>query len=128
MTINRNMPILVVDDFTMMRRVVKNLLNQLGFSNLDEASDGAEALQKLQTRSYDLVISDWNMEPMTGIELLERVRSIEETKSVNFIMLNAEAKPDNIVKAKQAGVNSYIVKPFTAKKLKEKLVDLWGPF
>lgn len=128
MTINRNMPILVVDDFTMMRRVVKNLLNQLGFSNLDEASDGAEALQKLQTRSYDLVISDWNMEPMTGIELLERVRSIEETKNVNFIMLTAEAKPENIVKAKQAGVNSYIVKPFTAKMLKEKLVGLWGPF
>lgn len=128
MTINRNMPILVVDDFKMMRRVVKNLLNQLGFSNLDEASDGAEALQKLQTRSYDLVISDWNMEPMTGIELLERVRSIEETKNVNFIMLTAEAKPENIVKAKQAGVNSYIVKPFTAKMLKEKLVVLWGPF
>jgi two-component system chemotaxis response regulator CheY len=127
-TINRNMPILVVDDFKMMRRVVKNLLNQLGFSNLDEASDGAEALQKLQTRSYDLVISDWNMEPMTGIELLERVRSIEETKNVNFIMLTAEAKPENIVKAKQAGVNSYIVKPFTAKMLKEKLVVLWGPF
>ena len=128
MTINRNMPILVVDDLTTTRRAVKNLLNQLGFSNLDEASDGAEALQKLQTRSYDLVISDWNMEPMTGIELLERVRSIEETKNVNFIMLTAEAKPENIVKAKQAGVNSYIVKPFIAKKLKEKLVGLWGPF
>ncbi len=128
MTINRNMPILVVDDFKMMRRVVKNILNQLGFSNLDEASDGAEALQKLQTRSYDLVISDWNMEPMTGIELLQQVRSIEATKNVDFIMLTAEAKPENIVKAKQAGVNSYIVKPFTAKKLKEKLVGLWGPF
>lgn len=122
------MPILVVDDFRMMRRVVKNLLSQIGFSNLDEAANGEEALKKLRSRGYDLVISDWNMEPMTGIELLEQVRSMDELSDIDFIMLTAEAKPENIVKAKQAGVDSYIIKPFTAKMLKEKLEALWGPF
>lgn len=128
MSVDKNMPILVVDDFKMMRRVVKNLLTQIGFSNMDEAADGAEALKKIQSKPYQLVISDWNMEPMSGIELLEKVRGAEETKSLDFIMLTAEVKPENIIKAKQLGVNSYIVKPFTAKVLKEKLVALFGPF
>ncbi len=128
MSVDKNMPILVVDDFKMMRRVVKNLLSQIGFSNLDEAADGEEALKKIQSKQYHLVISDWNMEPMTGIELLEKVRQSEATKNLDFIMLTAEVKPENIIKAKQLGVNSYIVKPFTAKILKDKLVSLWGPF
>lgn len=128
MSVDKNMSILVVDDFKMMRRVVKNLLNQIGFSNLDEAADGVEALKKIQEKPYKLVISDWNMEPMSGIELLEKVRGNDETKTVDFIMLTAEGKPENIIKAKQLGVNSYIVKPFTAKVLKEKLVALFGPF
>jgi len=128
MSVDKNMSILVVDDFKMMRRVVKNLLNQIGFSNLDEAADGEEALKKIQQKPYRLVISDWNMEPMSGIELLQKVREGGETKDLDFIMLTAEGKPENIIKAKQLGVNSYIVKPFTAKVLKEKLVALLGPF
>lgn len=128
MSVDKNMPILIVDDFKMMRRVVRNLLTQLGFSNLDEAADGAEALQKIKQKQYKLVVSDWNMEPMSGIELLEKVKSSPDTQSIDFIMLTAEGKTDNIIKAKQLGVNSYIVKPFTAKVLKEKLVALIGNF
>ncbi|MEB3701745.1 Chemotaxis protein CheY [Candidatus Bealeia paramacronuclearis] len=128
MSVDKNMPILIVDDFKMMRRVVRNLLTQLGFANLDEAADGGEALQKIKAKSYRLVVSDWNMEPMSGIELLEKVKSSPDTKNIDFIMLTAEGKTDNIIKAKQLGVNSYIVKPFTAKVLKEKLVALIGPF
>jgi len=128
MSVDKNMPILIVDDFKMMRRVVRNLLTQLGFSNLDEAADGAEALQKIKQKQYKLVVSDWNMEPMSGIELLEKVKSSPDTQGIDFIMLTAEGKTDNIIKAKQLGVNSYIVKPFTAKVLKEKLVALIGNF
>lgn len=128
MAVNKNIPILVVDDFKMMRRIVKNLLNQIGFNNLDEAADGSEALAKIKSKEYGLVISDWNMAPMTGIELLQAVRATDDRKNLDFIMLTAEGKPENIIQAKKLGVNSYIIKPFTAKILKEKLVSIWGPF
>ena len=128
MAVNKNIPILVVDDFKMMRRIVKNLLNQIGFNNLDEAADGSEALTKIKAKEYGLVISDWNMAPMTGIELLQAVRATDDRKNLDFIMLTAEGKPENIIQAKKLGVNSYIIKPFTAKILKDKLVALWGPF
>lgn len=130
MPVDKNMPILVVDDYNTMRRIVRNLLKQLGFENVDEASDGGEALKKLQEKPFGLVISDWNMEPMTGYQLLQQVRADanEKIKGVPFIMVTAESKPENVVAAKQAGVNNYIVKPFNAETLKSKLVSVIGEF
>jgi two-component system chemotaxis response regulator CheY len=115
------MKILVVDDFSTMRRIIKNLLRDLGFSNADEADDGNTALPMLQTGKYDFLVTDWNMPGMTGIDLLRAVRADENLKSMPILMVTAEAKRDQIVAAAQAGVNGYVVKPFTAAVLKEKI-------
>ncbi len=119
--IDPNIAILVVDDYKTMLRIIRNLLKQLGFNNVDEATDGSSALQKLRDKAYGLVISDWNMEPMTGLELLKEVRADTQLGQLPFIMVTAESKSENVVAAKQAGVSNYIVKPFNAETLKAKL-------
>jgi two-component system chemotaxis response regulator CheY len=128
MSVDLSMPVLVVDDYKTMIRIISNLLRQLGFSNIDEASDGGRALQLMRARPYGLVISDWNMEPMTGLDLLKEVRSDIKLKDTPFIMVTAESKVENVVTAKSAGVNNYIVKPFNADTFKTKLVSVLGPF
>ncbi len=129
MSVDKNMNVLIVDDYTTMLRIIKNLLKQLGFNNVDEATDGSMALEKVKTKEYGLVISDWNMEPMTGLEFLKQVRSSDEAyKTVPFIMVTAESKTENVVAAKQAGVNNYIVKPFNAETLKTKIASVLGDF
>ncbi|MFN0262565.1 response regulator [Tepidamorphus sp. 3E244] len=126
MAVDLTMPILVVDDYKTMIRIIRNLLKQLGFNDVDEASDGTEALQKMQGRKYGLVISDWNMEPMTGYELLKNVRGDEKLNRTPFIMVTAESKTENVIAAKKAGVNNYIVKPFNAATLKAKIDAVFG--
>jgi two-component system chemotaxis response regulator CheY len=121
MTIDKAMNILIVDDYKTMLRIIRNLLKQIDFNNVEEASDGAEALAKLRSGQFGLVISDWNMEPMTGLELLQEVRADSKLKTTPFIMITAESKTENVVAAKQAGVSNYIVKPFNAETLKEKI-------
>ena len=116
-----NMKILVVDDMVTMRRIVKNILKQLGFANIDEAENGQEALQKLRGDTYGFVVSDWNMPVMTGIELLRAIRADEKLKAIPVLMVTAEAQQSNLVEAVQAGVSNYIVKPFTAETMQEKL-------
>ena len=128
MAVDKNMPILIVDDYKTMLRIIRNLLKQLGFDNVEEATDGSAALQKLRDSEIKLVISDWNMEPMTGIELLREVRSDSALKKLPFIMVTAESKTENVVIAKEAGVNNYIVKPFNAATLKSKLIGVLGEF
>ncbi|MCR9072054.1 MAG: chemotaxis response regulator CheY [Alphaproteobacteria bacterium] len=128
MAVDMNMAILIVDDYKTMLRIIRNLLRQLGFSNVDEASDGATALQKLRRGEFGLVISDWNMEPMTGLQLLKEVRSDAKLKSTPFIMVTAESKTENVIAAKKAGVNNYIVKPFNAATLKTKMTAVIGEF
>ena len=113
--------VLVVDDYSTMRRIIKNLLNQIGFMNVEEADNGATAYDKLRAQKFGLVISDWNMEPMTGLELLKLVRADSALKSLPFIMVTAESKTENVIAAKQAGVSNYIVKPFNAETLKTKI-------
>ncbi|MDE1570926.1 response regulator [Aquabacter sp. P-9] len=121
MAVDLSMPVLVVDDYKTMVRIIRNLLKQIGFDDVDEASDGTEALAKLKERRYGLVISDWNMEPMTGYELLKRVRDDADLGEIPFIMVTAEAKSENVIAAKKAGVSNYIVKPFNAQTLKGKI-------
>jgi two-component system, chemotaxis family, chemotaxis protein CheY len=121
MALDLSMPVLVVDDYKTMIRIIKNLLKQLGFEDVDDAADGTEALAKMQDRRYGLVISDWNMEPMTGYELLKQVRASESLSKTPFIMVTAESKTENVIAAKKAGVNNYIVKPFNAATLKTKI-------
>src|SRR4051812_16376187 len=121
MAFDLSMPILVVDDYNTMIRIIRNLLKQIGFENVDDASDGASALEKIRSKKYGLVISDWNMEPMTGYDLLKAVRSDSSTSKLPFIMVTAESKTENVVAAKKAGVNNYIVKPFNAATLKAKI-------
>ena len=128
MAVDKNMPILIVDDYKTMLRIIRNLLKQIGFDNVDEATDGTEALQKLREKKFNLVISDWNMEPMTGIELLREVREDQNLKKLPFIMVTAESKTENVVIAKEAGVSNYIVKPFNAATLKSKLNGVLGEF
>ena len=129
MAVNMNMNVLIVDDYTTMLRIIKNLLKQLGFENIDEATDGTMALEKIKAKEYGLVISDWNMEPMTGLEFLKKVRASDEAyKTVPFIMVTAESKTENVIAAKQAGVNNYIVKPFNAETLKTKITAVLGDF
>ncbi len=128
MAVDMQMPILVVDDYKTMVRIIQNLLKQLGFSNVDEAANGQEALGKLKASKFGLVISDWNMEPMTGYELLQSVRSDADLKSLPFIMVTAESKTENVIAAKKAGVNNYIVKPFNAATLKQKMTAVFGDF
>jgi two-component system chemotaxis response regulator CheY len=128
MSVDMNMSILIVDDYKTMLRIIRNLLKQLGFNNVDEATDGSMALQKLRDKDYGLVISDWNMEPMTGIQLLREVRADSKLKALPFIMITAESKTENVIAAKEAGVNNYIVKPFNAATLKTKLSTVLGNF
>ncbi len=128
MAVDMNMDVLIVDDYKTMLRIIRNLLKQIGFNNVDEASDGGEALGKMKEKKYGLVISDWNMEPMTGIQLLREVRADEELQNTAFIMITAESKTENVIAAKEAGVSNYIVKPFNAATLKAKLTSVLGPF
>jgi two-component system chemotaxis response regulator CheY len=128
MAIDMSMPVLVVDDYKTMLRIISNLLKQLGFENVEEASDVTEALEKMKKGSYGLVISDWNMEPMTGYELLLKVRADDGLKRTPFIMVTAESKTENVIAAKKAGVNNYIVKPFNAATLKQKITAVLGEF
>ena len=121
MPVNLSMPVLVVDDYNTMIRIIRNLLKQIGFSDVDDASDGASALAKMRAKKYGLVISDWNMEPMTGYDLLKEVRADPALGQIPFIMVTAESKTENVIAAKKAGVNNYIVKPFNAQTLKTKI-------
>ena len=128
MAVNKNMRILVVDDFLTMRRIIINLLRQLGFNNVVEAADGKQALDRVHEEQIDLIVSDWNMPNMTGIEFLKHVRADEKYKSIPFIMVTAEGKKENVVAAVHAGVSNYIVKPFNAATLKEKMSKVIGEF
>ena len=121
---NRNINVLIVDDYKTMLRIIRNLLKQLDFENVEEASDGQEALSKLRAGNFGLVISDWNMQPMTGLDLLKEVRADARLKHTPFIMVTAESKTENVVAAKQAGVSNYIVKPFNAETLREKIAKV----
>jgi two-component system, chemotaxis family, chemotaxis protein CheY len=120
-----NMKILVVDDFSTMRRIVRNLLKELGFSNVHEAEDGVDALKKLRAETFEFVVSDWNMPNMTGIELLREIRKDDALKHLPVLMVTAEAKKENIIEAAQAGASGYVVKPFTATTLDEKLKKIF---
>lgn len=121
MAVDLSMPVLVVDDYNTMVRIIRNLLRQLGFEHIDDASDGSAALAKMRERKYGLVISDWNMEPMTGFDLLQEVRSDPDLSTTPFIMVTAESKTENVIAAKKAGVSNYIVKPFNAQTLRSKI-------
>ena len=121
MPANKEMQILVVDDFSTMRRIVKNILRQLGFNNIVEADDGTTAMAKLNSEKIDFVITDWNMPKMTGMELLKEIRADERLKAIPVLMVTAEALQENIIAAVKAGVNNYIVKPFDAKTLSDKI-------
>ena len=122
---NKNMKILIVDDFSTMRRIIKNLLRDLGFTNTEEADDGSTALPMLQSGNFDFLVTDWNMPQMTGIELLRAVRADDRLKHLPVLMVTAEAKRDQIIEAAQAGVNGYVVKPFTAHALQDKIEKIF---
>jgi two-component system, chemotaxis family, chemotaxis protein CheY len=128
MPVDKSLPILIVDDYKTMLRIIRNLLKQLNLENVQEATDGSSALKMLRDGSYGLVISDWNMEPMTGLQLLKEVRADAKLKGLPFIMITAESKTENVVAAKEAGVSNYIVKPFNAETLRQKLVSVLGEF
>jgi two-component system, chemotaxis family, chemotaxis protein CheY len=126
MAVDHSMPVLIVDDYKTMIRIIRNLLKQLGFGNVDEAGDGTAALNMMRQKDYGLIISDWNMEPMTGYELLREVRADDRLSRTPFIMVTAESKTENVIAAKKAGVNNYIVKPFNAATLKSKIDAIFG--
>jgi two-component system, chemotaxis family, chemotaxis protein CheY len=126
MAVDHSMPVLIVDDYKTMIRIIRNLLKQLGFANVDEAGDGTTALNMMREKQYGLIISDWNMEPMTGYELLREVRADDQLSRTPFIMVTAESKTENVIAAKKAGVNNYIVKPFNAATLKSKIDAIFG--
>jgi two-component system chemotaxis response regulator CheY len=126
MAVDHTMPVLIVDDYKTMIRIMRNLLKQLGFANVDEAGDGTAALDMMRHKQYGLIISDWNMEPMTGYELLREVRADDQLSRTPFIMVTAESKTENVIAAKKAGVNNYIVKPFNAATLKSKIDAIFG--
>ena len=128
MAVDKNIRILVVDDFQTMRRIVINLLRQLGFTNVTEAEDGAAAWEKMQNDHVQLIISDWNMPNMSGLDYLKKVRSDDKYKALPFIIVTAEGKRENVIAAVQSGVSNYIVKPFNAATLKEKLTKVLGEF
>ncbi len=128
MAVNMNMPVLTVDGYKPVLRIIRNLLSQIGFNNIEEATDGSAALLMLRQKDFGLVISDWNMEPMTGLQLLKEVRADEQLKSLPFVMIKAESKTENVVAAKEAGVSNYIVKPFSPATLKTKLMTVFGNF
>ncbi len=119
--VQKTMKILIVDDFPTMRRIIKNLLKDLGFENVDEAEDGAMGLEKLRNGNFDFVVSDWNMPNMDGLEMLKAIRADPNLSKLPVLMVTAEAKKENIIAAAQAGANGYVVKPFTAATLEEKL-------
>ena len=123
--LDKNMKILIVDDFSTMRRIIKNLLRDLGFTNTSEADDGLTALPMLQSGNFDFLVTDWNMPGMNGIDLLRAVRADERLKNLPVLMVTAEAKRDQIIEAAQAGVNGYVVKPFTAQALKDKIEKIF---
>jgi two-component system chemotaxis response regulator CheY len=124
--VDKNMNVLIVDDYKTMLRIIRNLLKQLDFNNVEEATDGGEALAKLRNGNFGLVVSDWNMQPMTGLQLLQEVRADQKLKSTPFIMVTAESKTENVIAAKQAGVSNYIVKPFNAETLRDKIEKVLG--
>ena len=126
--VDKNMKFLIVDDFSTMRRIVRNLLKELEFTNFDEAEDGLVALEKLRNNKYDFLVTDWNMPNMTGIELLRAVRQDARLKHLPVLMITAEAKKENIIEAAQAGASGYIVKPFTSAVLEEKLNKVFKAF
>lgn len=121
-----NMKVMIVDDFATMRRILRNILKQIGFKNIIEADDGKNALKELKKEKVDLIMCDWNMPEMPGIELLKNVRSDDELKDIPFVMVTAEAQKDNIVEAVKSGVSNYVVKPFTAETITEKLNNVFG--
>ena len=125
MAVDPSMPILVVDDYNTMIRIIRNLLRQLGYEDVDDAADGASALSKMRDRRYGLVISDWNMEPMTGYDLLKEIRGDPHLAGTPFIMVTAESKTDHVIAAKKAGVDNYIVKPFNAQTLQHKIASVF---
>jgi len=125
MALDLSMPILIVDDYNTMVCIIRNLLKQLGFENVNDASDGSTALAKLRAKRYGLVISDWNMEPMTGFELLREVRADPALGKTPFVIVTAESKTDNVIAAKKAGVDNYIVKPFNAQTLRHKIAAVF---
>lgn len=126
MPADTNMTVLVVDDFATMRRIISNVLKQLGFENILEAEDGTKALQVLETEKVDFVITDWNMPQMSGLDLLKAIRASEDKKDIPVLMVTAEAMQENIMKAAQAGVNNYIIKPFDAKTLSDKINKIFA--
>jgi two-component system chemotaxis response regulator CheY len=128
MAVSKDMPILIVDDFKTMLRITRQMLAQLGFMNVTEATDGVDAIEKMGQKDFSLIISDWNMEPMSGYDLLKHVRGASKTPTVPFVMVTAERKPENVIAAKKAGVSNYIIKPFNAGTLKSKLMAVLGPF
>ena len=121
MAVDLSMPVLVVDDYSTMIRIIRNLLKQLGFEHIDDATDGSAALNKMRSKKYGLVISDWSMQPMTGYDLLREVRADPDLATTPFIMITAESKTENVILAKKAGANNYIVKPFSATALMTKI-------
>jgi two-component system chemotaxis response regulator CheY len=128
MAVDMNMNVLIVDDYKTMLRIIENLLKQLGFKNVMQATDGSAAIKLMRENNFGLVISDWNMQPMTGLQLLKEVRADGALKATPFIMITAESKTENVVAAKEAGVNNYIVKPFNAETLKQKIAAVLGSF
>ena len=128
MSVDMKMPILIVDDYKTMLRIVRGLLKRIGFENLDEAAGGTEAFNKMKEKKYGLVISDWNMEPVTGLDLLKQVRGCDSMKDTPFILITAESIAENVIATKDAGVSNYIVKPFNAEMLRQKLMAVLGNF
>jgi len=128
MAVDLTMPVLVVDDYATMTRIISNLLRQLGFSTIDVTTDGGTALRMMDERVYGLVVSDWNMEPVSGLDLVKAIRADDKLNDTPFVMVTAEAKPENVITAKLAGVDSYIVKPFNAETLRRKLSSVLGRF
>ena len=128
MSVDMKMPILIVDDYKTMLRIVRNLLKRVGFENVDEAAGGTEALNKMKEKKYGLVISEWNMEPVNGLDFLKQVRGDGSTKDTPFIMITAESTAQNVIATKEAGMSNYIVRPFNAETLKQKLTAVLGNF
>jgi two-component system chemotaxis response regulator CheY len=126
MAVDKSMNVLVVDDYKTMVRIVRGLLGELGFRNIDDATDGPSALNLIRSKDYGLILSDWNMSPMTGLDLLKAVRADPRTRATPFVMVTAEAKTENVMAARQAGVNNYIIKPFNLAVLRQKLTSVLG--
>ena len=128
MAVNKKMKILIVDDMRTMVMLISSMLRQMGFDNLDDASDGGAALEKMKTNKYEMILSDWNMEPMNGLDFLKSLRSDPATQALPFMLITAESKVENVIIAKKSGATNYIVKPFSAATLRDKLTAMLGPF